>query len=511
VTARSDTPERLAEPLAALSVATDLARGQPPEQALHATVLATRLATRLGLDAATQRDVYYATLMRFVGCTATSHEYARYLGGNDIDVRYRGDRIDAADQKQVLGFLLATGHARAPLQRLSAFAGALVHAKAVIEEASRADCEIASRMANRLGLGVGVANSLLHLFERWDGKGSPNGVRGPDIPLPARIGAVAFTAVMFQLADGVHAALEAVRAWSGGILDPEVVTCLTAHRGELLVSGDNDPWQEVLDIEPGLPRRIDDAGLENLCLAFADFVDLKTPHLLGHSTRVASLAEAGAKRLGLAAEEALRVRRAALLHDLGRVAVSTGIWEKARLTMAEAEQARLHPYHSERILVRSAILRPFAPLAAAHHERLDGSGYFRGLDASSQDTACRLLAAADACAELLEERPGRPAFSTETLPQALFRESLDYDAARAVVEAAGATTIARREWPAGLTDREVEVLRLLAKSRSMKQIAAELVISQSTVHTHVAHIYEKAGISTRAGAAMFAMEHGLLR
>jgi HD-GYP domain-containing protein (c-di-GMP phosphodiesterase class II) len=175
------------------------------------------------------------------------------------------------------------------------------------------------------------------------------------------------------------------------------------------------------------------------------------------------------------------------------------------------EQVCLHPYHTERILERSALFKPLARVAGLHHERTDGSGYFRGLPGSSLDMPARVLAAADACAELLEERPGRNALSPDQAATELAKEALDPEAVRAVLEAAGAkrTDVARHA-PAGLTKREVEVLRLLARGHSLKEIASRLVISPSTAHTHAAHVYEKAAISTRAGAALFAMEHGLL-
>ena len=211
-------------------------------------------------------------------------------------------------------------------------------------------------------------------------------------------------------------------------------------------------------------------------------------------------------------DDCVMLRRAGFLHDLGRAGISSGIWEKpAPLSTLEMEQARLHPYHSERILERSTLFRPLARLVGQHHERTDRSGYFRGLASFSLDRHSRVLAAADACAELLEDRPGRKALSPDAAAAELSREALDPDAVRAVLQVAGAkSSRTGRHRPAGLTPREVEVLQLLARGQSLSQIAERLVISPSTAHTHSAHVYEKAGISTRAGAALFAMEHGLL-
>jgi HD-GYP domain-containing protein (c-di-GMP phosphodiesterase class II) len=273
-----------------------------------------------------------------------------------------------------------------------------------------------------------------------------------------------------------------------------------------------DVWQAALAEEPGPWRIVREDSLDDICRAFGDFVDLKTPFLLGHSAQVARLAEGTARALRMSENDCVMLRRAGFLHDLGRVGISSGIWEKpAPLSTLETEQARLHPYHTERILERSTLFKPLARLAGQHHERIDGSGYFRGLPSSSLDRRARVLAAADACAELLEDRPGRKALSPAAAATELSKEALDPDAVRAVLQAAGlkSTEVGRRG-PAGLTGREVEVLRLLARGQSLQQIADQLVISPSTAHTHAAHVYEKAAISTRAGAALFAMEHGLL-
>jgi HD-GYP domain-containing protein (c-di-GMP phosphodiesterase class II) len=257
--------------------------------------------------------------------------------------------------------------------------------------------------------------------------------------------------------------------------------------------------------------------MDEVAGALADVVDVKSPWLLGHSSGVARLAERAAAGLGLGGEEATALRRSGLLHDLGRVGVSNLVWDKpGALTASEWEQVRLHAYHTERILARSPVLAPLAQTAGMHHERADGSGYHRGATAAAIPTAARVLAAADAFQALTEPRPRRAALSPEQAAgqvQAMVAAgTLDPEAARAVCDAAGVAL--RRtpgSWPAGLTDREVEVLRLLARGRSKKQIAAALVIAPGTVHTHTVHIYEKLGVSTRAGVALFAMEHGLLR
>jgi response regulator RpfG family c-di-GMP phosphodiesterase len=249
--------------------------------------------------------------------------------------------------------------------------------------------------------------------------------------------------------------------------------------------------------------------------AFADLADLKSPFLHGHARAVASLVEAAGRELGLADVLREPLERAALLHDIGRVAVPTSIWEKpGPLTELEWEQVRQHPYHTERILSRAPAFSDAARIAALHHERLDGGGYHRQLPASLQPMLGRVLAAADVLAALLADRAHRPAFSSEAaareLEAAVEGGRIDPDAAGAVLAGHGQRLRrGARRWPRGLSDREVEVLRLLAAGRSKRDVARDLFISTSTAHTHVVHIYEKIGATTRAGAALFAMEHGL--
>jgi HD-GYP domain-containing protein (c-di-GMP phosphodiesterase class II) len=290
------------------------------------------------------------------------------------------------------------------------------------------------------------------------------------------------------------------------------------HGADLLRGIDAaDPWEVVLEVEPSPVRYISAAELDRVARGFADMVDLKSSYTLGHSARVAELTERAAHSLGFADGAVADLRRAALLHDLGRVGVSSGVWEKpGALTRGEREQIRLHPYHTERILACSVVLEPLGRIAGLHHERLDGSGYHHGVRGAAIPVAARILAAADTFATATEDRPHRPARRPEDAADLLAGEAaagrLDPDCVTAVVEAAGQRPAPMRvSRPAGLTDREVEVLRLLARGLSNKEIAARLVVSRRTAEHHVQHVYRKIGVSTRAAAALFAMEHDLLR
>src|SRR5206468_1827171 len=246
-----------------------------------------------------------------------------------------------------------------------------------------------------------------------------------------------------------------------------------------------------------------------------DFVDLKSPYTLGHARAVADLAAVAGAQLGLSEADIRVLRRAGLAHDLGRLGISNSIWDKAGpLGPGEWERVRMHPYLTERMLHQSEALAPLGAIAVAHRERLDGSGYPRGLAGAAISRPARILGAADAYQAMREPRPHRPARSTDEAAAELRADVkaglLDAEAVEAVLGAAGHRVSRRREGPAGLTAREVEVLRLLARGLSNKEIAERLVIAPKTAGNHIEHIYAKIGASSRAAASLFAIRHGLL-
>jgi HD-GYP domain-containing protein (c-di-GMP phosphodiesterase class II)/DNA-binding CsgD family transcriptional regulator len=352
------------------------------------------------------------------------------------------------------------------------------------------------------------------MFAMWNGKGFPN-TAGESIPLAARVTQVALYAVMFASHTNSDVAVAEVRRRAGTQLDPNLVDLLIERADELLGDLDEiDAYRAVLGAEPEPVRRVEKAGLTDVARTFGNLVDLKSPWLHGHSAGVGDLAAAAAGMLGLRGDlEDLRV--AGYLHDLGRVGVTSAIWDKAGpLSTTERDQARLHAYHSERILARIPPLTGLSKLAGQHHERGDGSGYHRGLLAAQLTMPSRVLACADAYRRWIEDRPYRralvPARAADRLEAEARAGRLDADAAAAVIEAAGLPHHVRRARPADLTERQVEVLRLVSRGWSNAQIAERLVLSRRTVEHHVQDIYLKIGVSTRAGAAIFAMQHGLV-
>ncbi len=488
---------RLAELLCALSVSLDLAMAQPPEKSIRSCLVAARLADRLGV--ADKRTVYYATLIRHLGCTATTHEEVHLLGPRAAELRPLAERTDSSSRKESLNYLKNVGKGTG-IRRLQYVARTVAAGEA---DLLRAVCEVGSMLADRLGLGPPIAEALYQNLERWDGKGTPKGLAGPEIHIATRIAEVATQAV---IVGG-----ETLQKRAGGWLDPDIVA---AYDDSLVADLDEiDVWQAALDAEPEPWCRTHD--LDELARTFAYFIDLKSPYLFGHSTGVAALADEAAKLLHFEDAERATLRRAALLHDLGRVAVPTAVWERpGSLRRADWELVRLHPYQSERILARSPALEPVAVLAALHHERLDGTGYPRQAKGGELSTAARILAAADCYQALTQDRPHRSAHSPEGAAELILVQvaagRLDGRCVKAVLAAAGQQVPGRRlSRPAGLTEREIDVLRLLARGSSNADIARELVVSRRTAEHHVQHIYGKIGVSTRAAAALFAMQHGL--
>lgn len=504
---------RLLGLLGGLSLATDLGTGAPLEESLKRCLVAVRLARQIGCDPAHVSDVLYTSLLQHLGCTAYSHETAAVWGDDIGFVRlaFLTDFTDRSDvwRTWVGGLSEQTGRSRARVLATAATTGRKGAAEGPV-----ATCETARDASRGLGLPSSVSESLFHATATWDGDWYPHAA-GEGIPLPARLMHAASTAVMFALLAGTDEAVAQVRHRSGTALDPSLVAALVAHAGSIL--GDLqevDAYEEVLAAEPDPVRLVDDERLESVARIFGRLADLKSPWLHGHSAAVADLAAAATADLGLD-DRVETVRVAGHLHDLGRVAVPSRIWDKAGpLTRAEREQAELHPYHSERVLCRVPALAEVATLTGRHHERCDGSGYHRGLTSAQLTMPARVLAAADEYRDLVEQRPHRPALSSgeaATRLQAEARASrLDPDAVAAVLHAAGHRSGARRPLPAGLTARQVEVLRLVARGCSNLEIAEHLVISRRTAEHHVQDVYLRIGVSSRAAAALFAMEHGLV-
>jgi len=512
----SDQEEvRAAELIAALCLATDLGVELPLEHGLHGTLVAMRLAERMGVDSETAAQTYYGCLLFHAGCTANAEISAALFDEGALLTHFTPVMFGTPGQT-LAGIMRAlAGQESTAAVRALRVAGRLPQAVREYRRNLAAGCEVGQMLSERLGMPPSVRGLFAHLTERWDGKGEPGRLRGEEIPLPMRIVHVARDATFQHLLGGTEFAARVVRARAGGAFDPAIAAVLADQAGAILaLDGERPAWEEVLAAEPGPVLILRGPAVEEALAAMGDFADLVSPYLVGHAAGVAALAAAAARRLGLPAAEVVAVRRAALVHDVGRVAVPARIWQKAgRLTPDEWERVRLHAYHCERVLCRSPFLAALAPVATSHHERLDGSGYHRAAAAAALPPAARLLAAADAYHAMTQPRPHREALPPQRAADLLGREAregrLDADSVAAVLEAAGHAA-PRLPRPAGLTEREAEVVALLARGLQTKQIARALGISAKTADRHVQNAYTKIGVSTRAAAALFAMRHGLV-
>ena len=507
---------RIAELVATLSYAADLGLGQPMDHCLRETVIALRLADLLRADPPQRDATYYLGLMVSAYCHSDAAEQASWFG-DDIAFKATGFELLDMDPAQVVAVILRrlASHGTG-LEKVRRIATLPVTARSRLSTILTTHATLGSQMAGRLGLGPAVQVAIGQAYEQWDGKGFPRGLRGEDICLASRLVPLAAAVEIYGRRRGTPAAVEVARRHRGGQYDPTAVDTFCAHADVVLADLDEAAaWDAVLDLEPWPHTRVDGAELDSALEAIGDAVDLKSPHLAGHSRGVAQLAAEAARVWGLSAAEVTAVRRAGLVHDLGRLGVSNALWDKAGpLTEAERERVRLHPYLTDRMLARVTALTDARVIASRHHERLDGSGYPHGLTAGSLSPADRLLAAADAYHAMTEPRPYRTAWPEEVAARRLLDEvdagRLDADAVSAVLRAAGHRAPIQHPRPGGLTTREVEVLRLLARGCSNKEIAGLLHVTPKTVSNHVEHVYAKLGVTSRAAATLYAIQHHLV-
>jgi HD-GYP domain-containing protein (c-di-GMP phosphodiesterase class II) len=505
---------RLAELVAALSLGVDLGFGQPMEHVLRQCLIALRLAERIGLDEEQRGTVYYTALLVNVGCHADAHEQAKWFG-DDIamksgkyDYEFRSARAAAAGVRLI-------GAGNPPLHRFRVGLDFVLSGHRDLNGMIEQHAALARTLAEQLGLAQEVRDSLGSSYEQWDGKGWPGLLSGEEVPMAARVAQLAEFVEVANRLGGVAGAKALAARRAGRQFDPTLAG-LVRDEGDMILA-DLDSvvtWDAVIDAEPALALVLRGERIDEALLAVANFVDLKSPYTLGHACAVSELAAAATAQLGLA-DQVETLRRAGLVHDLGRLGVSNTIWDKpGPLGMGEWERVRMHPYLTERMLQQSASLAPLGAIAAAHRERLDGSGYPRGLSGPAIPRAARILGAADAYQAMREPRPYRDARSAEDAARELREDAragrLEPEAVEAVLGAAGHRVARRRSGAAGLTAREVDVLRLLARGLPNKEIAKRLVISPKTVGNHVEHIYAKIGASTRTGASLYAMRHGLI-
>jgi HD-GYP domain-containing protein (c-di-GMP phosphodiesterase class II) len=499
-----------------LSLATDLGYGQPMEHVQRSCMLALRLGARMGLNEEERAVVYYVGLLACVGCFADAHEQARWFG-DDIVLKTDLYDVNAAGMPLMTFMMRHVALGDPMTKRAGRMVAFMTNGRHEVEGMYVTHCLVAGALAERLGLSSDVCDALQQAYERWDGRGEPAGLKGPDIAVSARLMRLSRTVEVFFRRGGPDAAVDVARQRQGSEFDPELVDLFCEGAASLLEDvATTTSWTAVVAAEPALTQTtLSPDQLDVVLEAIADYADLKSPFTIGHSRAVADLATAAGAKYGLQPSDIALLRRAALVHDIGRLGISNAIWDKpGPLSEAEWERVRLHPYFTERMLAGSPALAPLGAISAQHHVRLEGSGYPSGLGRANVSPLALILAAADVYEACLEPRPHRPARSAAEAASELRAEvqrgRIDARAADAVLATAGHRVGRRREGPAGLTAREIEVLQLLARGMSNKAIAERLVITPKTTSSHVEHIYTKLGVSSRAAASLFAAQSGLL-
>jgi HD-GYP domain-containing protein (c-di-GMP phosphodiesterase class II) len=504
---------RLAEVVAALCLATDLGMGFPFEHGLEATLMTMRLTELLDVDSDVAAQTFYASLLMYVGCTTDAEESSRIFPGGLTEHLAPVEHGSAGER--------LIGVSRAVTPPGSSHTRRLYHRARRLPSAARfqkphyaAVCEVAEMLAERLGLPPSISSLFSKLTERWDGRGVLSRSAGEEIPLPLRIARVARDAAYQRLIHDPEDVVDVIRARAGKALDPDIAGWFAESSEEVFSAVDQPAWEGILSAEPRPWQKLSNDGIDRALTAMGNFADLVSPHLSGHSVGVADLAVRAAEVCGFTPDDVTTVRQAGLVHDLGRVAVHPAVWaNKGPLTADEWEQVRLHPYQTERILDQSPFLAGIAAVACCHHERLNGSGYHRRLGASALPPTARLLSTVDAFVAMTEPRAHRARLEPEDAARNLTTETdqgrHDSEIVTAVLEAVGLPPPAIRR-PAGLTDREAEVIGLIARGLQTKQVARTLDVSAKTVDNHLQSAYRKIGVSTRAAATLFAMEHGLV-
>jgi len=512
---------RRADFLMLLAYATDLATGAERDFALRGCVLSMRLAKVAGFDVEGQRGVFHQALLRYAGCNADTHLLAAAFG-DEIAMRQDLAHTDMGNHHQLVDvFVRAFGrlYADRPATELPALVEhGLSHALHTSVPILAGHCEVAQRIGVRLGLSPELCAGLGQIYERWDGHGLPHGLKGEAVAPAVRLVTLAQDVVVLLSLRGKDAMLAAIAERRDGAYEAALADVFLAHADELIAGIDHAFGRaDILALEPHPHAYLEDAACEEAYLAIADMIDMRMPFTFGHSRAVAALAEAAARRLGLPQTDIAAVRNAGLVHDIGELAVPVSTWMKpSPLSPREIDSAHLHPYHGERALAAlGAEGRPEAELVGNHHERIDGSGYHRGARGPALSPTARVLAAAEAFQTARETRPYRDALSDKAaaalLRQAVEAGRLDAEAVEAVLGAAGQPSRRAKAQPAGLTPREIEVLRLIASGLTAKEAAQRLKISPKTADNHIQNLYAKIGVTTRAGGALYALEQGLVR
>jgi putative nucleotidyltransferase with HDIG domain len=435
---------RLSEIISALSYALDLTEGQAMGHSVRSCVIGMRLAQQIGLGIEDQPDLYYALLLKDAGCSSNASRLFHILSADEI--RAKRD-VKTTDWTRVgwesLHYALTHVATGLPfLERMHRLFQVAATQQQDSCDLVKIRCERGAYIAKQLGFSAPVAAGIHSLDEHWNGRGYPDGLRKTEIPVFSRIANLSQTLDVFLTARGPAAAIEAVRRRSGRWFDPELVKAAVSlsNTGALWSGLDSeDLINKVVALEPE-QRRItaSEDTVDNICVAFSEVIDAKSPFTYRHSSGVADAAVEIARWFGMSAREMKLLRRAALLHDIGKLSVPNSILEKpGKLTAEEWKVVQDHPYYTLEILKRIPGFEAMSEDAAAHHERLDGTGYWRGWGSEQMSSAARILAVADVFDALHAKRPYRDSLPLEKVFSMMRKDApqaLDLPCVEALIE-----------------------------------------------------------------------------
>ena len=422
-------PIRLANVVAALSEALDLSTGQPMGHSVRSCLLGMRIAEEIGLSAEIRGDLFYALLLKDCGCSSNSSKTFHALGADDLKAKRDVKTTDwtRTSWETVQYALSHVGEGKPFLERSRLLFQLALGQKAHARDVTKIRCERGATMARLMGLSEAVAEGILTLDEHWDGSGNPDGLRRQEIALFSRIMLLAQTLEVFSGEKGEQAAIEIANQRSRKWFDPDLVKAVNSlrRRNRLWTDANDQSLPLCLAKEPEARFiRQDDNSFDNVCMAFSHIVDAKSPFTFNHSVGVANASVAIARMLGLSRERVLFVRHAALLHDLGKLGISNSILEKpGKLDNDEWASMRQHPFFTWQILRGIPGFEELSEVAGSHHEKLDGSGYFRGLGGDQIANESRILAVADVFDALTANRPYREGMPLEKVFQILRKDA----------------------------------------------------------------------------------------
>ena len=510
---------RRAEFMLVLAYASDLATGQTRDFALRSSVLAMRLARAAGLSETEFRNVYHLALLRYIGCNADTHLLTA-LFGDEYELR-RDVALnlgDPAERPGVLRRAITRAHIAAGTADVAAAVETdMASAPQVTRSILAGHCEVARRIGQRLGLSPDIQSNLGQLYERWDGKGMPFGINGNAVRLAVRLVTLAQDAIIHAEASGIDGMVKVITRRRDGAYEAELADVFLARPNDFLdgLAGESS-HAAILSMEPQPHASLTTDECEDAYLAIADMIDMRMPYTMGHSRAVADLVDRAARHMKLPERDICTLRHAAYVHDIGELAIPVARWQRSKPFLGrEIDEMQLHPYHGERALAAlTGQNGEVAALVLRHHERINASGYHRKVTGNDLSPAARLLAVAEAYRSACEARPHRApvteANAAGRLREAVRAGELCPAATAAVLAVAGqGSRRDKSERLAGLSAREIEVLRLIISGLTAKAAAEQLDIAPKTAENHIQNLYSKIGVTTRAGAALFAVENGL--